>query len=72
MNLRPLVKNDRVAHREDHDWKSGGGIVTSVDRSGFIAYVQWDNLREVEGPFNRGDLVAMDDPDIDRTNDDDI
>ena len=71
MNLRPLVKNDCVAHREDYDWKSGGGIVTSGDYSGYIAYVQWDNLPDVEGPFNRGDLVAMDDPDIDYTGDSD-
>jgi hypothetical protein len=70
--LRPLIKNERVAHREDYDWECGGGIVTAVDGSGFIAYVLWDNLPGVEGPFDREELVAMDDPDLKHAEDTDV
>jgi hypothetical protein len=63
--LRFLAVGDRVAHREDHSWKDGDGIVVRVDSD--LAWVEWPDFQpgDVQGPYNREELVAMDDPDID-------
>lgn len=68
LDLRPLAVGDRVAHREDHDWHEAGGTVVEPSVPD-VYFVRWDGETAVCGPYDRGDLVVSDDPDIDADED---